>query len=97
LLAGIAGRLGYDQAAFKQMLDMVLNNPTLPAGRQHRQCTGRCLQGAGRNQGVPTRRSSAPTATDEPIPSGQVDGQGVPEDMIAMATEQAKEIRLRTT
>ena len=96
LLAGIAGRLGYDQAAFKQMLDMVLNQSHFAGGQAN---TASALEDAYKALGV-TRDS-----TDQEIKRAyrklmsqyhpdKLMGQGVPEDMIAMATEQAKEIQL---
>ena len=96
LLAGIANRLGYDQAAFRQMLDMVLNQSHFAGGQAN---TASALEDAYKALGV-TRDS-----TDQEIKRAyrklmsqyhpdKLMGQGVPEDMIAMATEQAKEIQL---
>jgi DnaJ like chaperone protein len=96
LLAGIASRLGYDQAAFRQMLDMVLNQSHFAGGQAY---AASALEDAYKALGV-TRDS-----TDAEIKRAyrklmsqyhpdKLMGQGVPEDMIAMATEQAKEIQL---
>lgn len=96
LLAGIASRLGYDQAAFRQMLDMVLNQSHFAGGQAN---SASALEDAYKALGV-TRDS-----TDQEIKRAyrklmsqyhpdKLMGQGVPEDMIAMATEQAKEIQL---
>jgi DnaJ like chaperone protein len=96
LLAGIANRLGYDQAAFRQLLDMVQNQSHFSGG-QAGSASG--LDDAYKALGV-TKDS-----TDAEIKRAyrklmsqyhpdKLIGQGVPEDMIAMATEQAKEIQL---
>jgi DnaJ like chaperone protein len=96
LLTDIAARLGYSQAAFKQMLDMVLNQSHFAAGQAN---AGSALDGAYKALGV-TKES-----TDQDIKRAyrklisqyhpdKLIGQGMPADMIAMATEQAKEIQL---
>lgn len=96
LLADIAAYLGYDQAAFRQILDMVLNQSHF-SGTQVNEADA--LEDAYKALGV-TRES-----TDVEIKRAyrklmsqyhpdKLIGQGVPEDMIAMATEQAKEIQL---
>ncbi|MDP4030583.1 MAG: co-chaperone DjlA [Gallionella sp.] len=96
LLAEIAGHLGYDQAAFRQLLDMVLNQAHFGGGQAD---TVAALDDAYKALGV-TKDS-----TDAEIKRAyrklmsqyhpdKLMGQGVPEDMIAMATEQAKEIQL---
>ena len=96
LLADIANRLGYDQAAFKQLKDMVLNQSHFSGGQAN---TAAALDDAYKALGV-TKDS-----TDQEIKRAyrklmsqyhpdKLIGQGVPEDMIAMATEQAKEIQL---
>ncbi len=96
LLASIAGRLGYDHAEFRQLLDMVQNQTHFVAGQ-----TGEdsALEDAYKALGVSSdstdaeikrayRRLMSQYHPDKLI------GQGVPEDMIAMATEQAQEIQL---
>jgi DnaJ like chaperone protein len=96
LLGDIAAHLGYDQAAFKQMLDMVLNQTHFAGGQAS---AASALDDAYKALGV-TKDS-----TDAEIKRAyrklmsqyhpdKLIGQGVPEDMIAMATEQAKEIQL---
>jgi len=96
LLADIAARLGYDQASFKQLMDMVLNQSHFGGGQAN---TAAALDDAYKALGV-TKDS-----TDAEIKRAyrklmsqyhpdKLMGQGVPEDMIAMATEQAKEIQL---
>ncbi len=96
LLADIASRLGYDQAAFRQMLDMVLNQAHFGGAQTN---AAEALDDAYKALGV-TKDS-----TDAEIKRAwrklmsqyhpdKLMGQGVPEDMIAMATEQAKEIQL---
>lgn len=96
LLADIAGRLGYDKAMFKQLMDMVLNQSHFAGGQAN---TVTALNDAYNALGV-TKDS-----TDQEIKRAyrklmsqyhpdKLMGQGVPQDMIAMATEQAKEIQL---
>jgi DnaJ like chaperone protein len=96
LLTEIASHLGYDKSEFKQLMDMVLNqshfggNQTNPA---------EALDDAYKALGV------IKGSTDQEIKRAyrklmsqyhpdKLMGQGVPEDMIAVATEQAKEIQL---
>lgn len=96
LLTDIAARLGYDQAAFRQVLDMVLNQSHFGGAQAN---AAEALDDAYKALGV-TKDS-----TDAEIKRAwrklmsqyhpdKLMGQGVPEDMIAMATEQAKEIQL---
>lgn len=96
LLADIAARLGYSQAAFRQMMDMVLNQSHFSRGESD---PASALDNAYKALGV-TKDSS-----DQEIKRAyrklmsqyhpdKLMGQGVPSDMIAMATEQAKEIQL---
>ena len=96
LLTEIAGYLGYGAAALKNMIEMVLNQ-THFAGGQASSATA--LDDAYKALGV-TKDS-----TDAEIKRAyrklmsqyhpdKLMGQGMPEDMIAMATEQAKEIQL---
>jgi len=96
LLADIAAHLGYDQAAFKHLMDMVLNQSHFAGGQAN---TAAALDDAYKALGV-TKDS-----TDQEIKRAyrklisqyhpdKLIGQGMPEDMIAMATEQAKEIQL---
>ena len=96
LLADIATRLGYSQAEYRQLMEMVLNQAHF-GGEQANSTTA--LDDAYKALGV-TRDS-----TDQEIKRAyrklisqyhpdKLIGQGLPEDMIAMATEQAKEIQL---
>lgn len=96
LLTEIAGYLGYDPATFKHMLDMVLNQSHFSGGKV---TTEAALDDAYKALGV------GKESTDQEIKRAyrklmsqyhpdKLMGQGVPEDMIAMATEQAKEIQL---
>ena len=96
LLASIAGRLGYDHAEFRQLLDMVQNQTHFAAGQAS---SASALDDAYKALGVTSdstdaeikrayRRLMSQYHPDKLI------GQGVPEDMIAMATEQAQEIQL---
>ncbi len=96
LLADIAARLGYDQASFRQLLDMVLNQSHFSGGQAG---DSAALDDAYKALGV-TKDS-----TDAEIKRAyrklmsqyhpdKLIGQGMPADMIAMATEQAKEIQL---
>jgi DnaJ like chaperone protein len=96
LLLGIAGRLGYDQATFKHLMEMVLNQSRFSGGQAN---AATALDDAYKALGV------AKDSTDQEIKRAyrklmskyhpdKLIGQGMPEDMIAMATEQAKEIQL---
>ena len=96
LLTDIAGRLGYGREAFKHMIDMVLNQSRFAGGQV---TTAAALDDAYKALGV------SKDSTDAEIKRAyrklmsqyhpdKLIGQGVPEDMIAMATEQAKEIQL---
>lgn len=96
MLADIATRLGYNQAEFTQLIDMVLNQSHFAGGKPN---TAAALDDAYKALGV-TKDS-----TDQEIKRAyrklisqyhpdKLIGQGLPEDMVAMATEQAKEIQL---
>ena len=95
-LADIAVRLGYDQATFRHLMDMVLNQSHFAGGQPS---TAAALDDAYKALGV-TKDN-----TDQEIKRAyrklmsqyhpdKLIGQGLPEDMIAMATEQSKEIQL---
>jgi len=96
LLSGIAGRLGYDHAEFRQLLDMVQNQSHFAAGQTG---SASALDNAYKALGV-TKDSSdveikrAYRKLMSQYHPDKLIGQGLPEDMIAMATEQAKEIQL---
>ncbi|MBU1424836.1 MAG: co-chaperone DjlA [Gammaproteobacteria bacterium] len=96
LLTEIAGRLGYGRDAFKHLLDMVLNQSHFGAGQA---VTADALDDAYKALGV------GKDATDAEVKRAyrklmsqyhpdKLMGQGLPADMIAMATEQAKEIQV---
>lgn len=96
LLADIAGHLGYTPSAFKQLMDMVLNQSHFVGGKPG---TASALDDAYKALGVTKDH------TDQEIKRAyrklisqyhpdKLIGQGLPEDMIAMATEKAKEIQL---
>ena len=96
LLFDIAAQLGFDQAEFRQILDMVLNQSQLGDGQMDEAAA---LEEAYKALGV-TRDSSdaeikrAYRKLMSQYHPDKLIGQGVPADMIAMATEQAKEIQL---
>lgn len=96
LLNEVADQLGYSQAAFKRLLDMVTNQTHFAGGRTA--TTTDALDEAYKALGV-TRNSS-----DQEIKRAyrklmsqyhpdKLMGQGVPDDMIKVATEQAKEVQ----
>jgi len=96
LLTDIAGRLGYGSDAFRHLLDMVLNQ-THFAGEQAGSATA--LDDAYKALGVTKDSTDAEVKRAyrklmSQYHPDKLMGQGVPEDMIAMATEQAKEIQL---
>ena len=96
LLEEIALHLGYSRAEFKQMLEMVLNQSHFSHGSTS---SASALDDAYKALGV-TKDN-----TDQEIKRAyrklisqyhpdKLIGQGLPEDMIAVATEQAKEIQV---
>lgn len=96
LLADIARRLGFDQTAFRQLLDMVQNQAHFATGQPSSEAA---LDDAYKALGV-TKDN-----TDQEIKRAyrklisqyhpdKLIGQGLPEDMIALASEKAKEIQL---
>lgn len=96
LLNDIAARLGYDQATFKNLLDMVRNQSHFSAGQV---ATAETLDDAYKALGVTKDSSDAEIKRAyrklmSQYHPDKLIGQGLPEDMIAMATEQAKEIQL---
>ena len=96
LLTDIAARLGYDQAALKNMMDMVLNQSHFSGGAI---TTADALEDAYKALGVTGDSSDAEIKRAyrrlmSQYHPDKLIGQGMPEDMIAMATEQAKEIQL---
>jgi len=96
LLTEIAGHLGYGPAAFRQMVEMVLNQSHFAGGQAG---TAAALDDAYKALGVTKDSSDAEVKRAyrklmSQYHPDKLMGQGVPEDMIAMATEQAKEIQL---
>ena len=96
LLADIADRLGYDQAAFRHLMDMVLNQSHFGGGKV---TTAAALDDAYKALGVSKDSSDAEVKRAwrklmSQYHPDKLMGQGLPEDMIAQATEQAKEIQL---
>ncbi|WP_223248372.1 co-chaperone DjlA [Sulfurirhabdus autotrophica] len=96
LLVDIARHLGYDQQAFKHMLDMVLNQAHF-AGGQTTSATN--LDDAYKALGVSKESSDqevkrAYRKLMSQYHPDKLMGQGVPEDMIAVATEQAQEVQV---
>lgn len=96
LLIDIARQLGYDQAAFQHMLEMVLNQSHFAGGQAN---SATALDDAYKALGV------SKDASDQEIKRAyrklisqyhpdKLIGQGLPEDMVAVATEQAKEVQL---
>ena len=96
LLADIAGRIGYTPAEFRQLLEMVQNQSRFMGGKPS---TATALDDAYKALGV-TKEN-----TDQEIKRAyrklisqyhpdKLIGQGMPADMIAMATEKTKEIQL---
>ena len=96
LMTDIARHLGYDQAAFKHMLEMVLNQSHFAGGQTS---SASSLDDAYKALGV------SKESTDQEVKRAyrklisqyhpdKLMGQGVPEDMIKVATEQAKEVQL---
>lgn len=96
LLTDLAGRLGYGPLAFKRLMEMVLNQSHFAAGQAS---SAAALDDAYKALGVGKESSDAEIkrAYRKLISQYHPDkliGQGMPEDMIAMATEQAKDIQL---
>ena len=96
VLVDIAARLGYDRPTFLHLMGMVLNQSHFGVGQPD---SAAALDDAYKALGV-TKEN-----TDQEIKRAyrkiisqyhpdKLIGQGLPEDMIALATEQAKEIQL---
>jgi DnaJ like chaperone protein len=95
LLTEIAGYLGYGPVAFKRMIEMVLNQTRFAGGQAS---AAAALDDAYKALGVTKHSSDAEIKRAyrklmSQYHPDKLIGQGVPEDMIAIATEQAKEIR----
>jgi DnaJ like chaperone protein len=96
LLTEIAGYLGYGPESFKKMIEMVLNQTHFAGDQASKEAA---LDDAYKALGMSKDSSDAEIkrAYRKLISQYHPDkliGQGVPEDMIAMATEQAKDIQL---
>lgn len=96
LLTSWAGRLGYGPQAFRHLLDMVMNQSHF-AGQQADPAAA--LNDAYKALGVTKDSSDAEVKRAyrklmSQYHPDKLMGQGVPEDMIKVATEQAKEIQL---
>lgn len=96
LLVDIARHLGYDQAAFKHMLDMILNQSHFAGGQAP---SATALDDAYKALGVGKESSDqevkrAYRKLMSQYHPDKLMGQGVPEDMIAVATEQAQEVQV---
>jgi len=96
LLKDIGKRLGYGSAAFDQLLDMVMNQTHFSGGQV---MTADALEEAYKALGV------SPDSSDKEIKRAyrklmsqyhpdKLMGQGVPEEMVSVATEQAKEVQI---
>jgi len=95
LLTDIAARLGYGQAAFRQLLDMVLNQSHFAGGQA---TSTSALDDAYKALGVTKDSSDAEIKRAyrklmSQYHPDKLIGQGLPADMISMATEKAKEIQ----
>ncbi len=96
LLTDVAGRLGFGPQAFQHILNMVRNQVHFGAGQVD---PAKALEDAYQALGVNKDSSDAEVKRAyrklmSQYHPDKLMGQGVPEDMIAMATEQAKEIQL---
>lgn len=96
LLAEIAAHLGYNQAEFRQLMDMVLNQSHFGGGQVSQADT---LEDAYKALGVSRDSTDAEVKRAyrrlmSQYHPDKLIGQGMPEDMIKMATEQSKEIQL---
>lgn len=98
LLEKIALHLGYSQAQFRHMLEMVLNQSHFSQG-QSSQSSASAIEDAYKALGVTKDNSDqeikrAYRKLMSQYHPDKLIGQGLPEDMIAVATEQAKEIQV---
>jgi DnaJ like chaperone protein len=96
LLTDIAGRLGYGRDEFKRMMDMVLNQSHFGGGQV---TTAAALDDAYKALGIGKESTDAEVKRAyrklmSQYHPDKLIGQGMPADMIAMATEQSKEIQV---
>jgi DnaJ like chaperone protein len=97
LLKKIATHLGYDQIAYQQLMEMVLNQTHFAGGQQA--STAARIEDAYKALGVSKESSDQEVkrAYRKLISQYHPDkliGQGLPEDMIALATKQAQEVQI---
>lgn len=97
LLEQIALRLGYSSPEFNRILDMVLNQAHFASGKPA--SSAHALADAYKALGVTENNSDqeikrAYRKLMSQYHPDKLIGQGLPEDMIAVATEQAKEIQV---
>ena len=96
LLRQIAQHLGYDSSAFQQMLNMILNQAHFAGGQSN---SANALEDAYKALGV------SKDSTDQEVKKAyrklisqyhpdKLIGQGVPADMIAVATRQSQEVQV---
>ena len=95
LLREIAERLGYSRTAFDRLLDMVLNQTHFAGGQA---MSANALGDAYKALGVSERSSDqeikhAYRKLMSQYHPDKLMGQGLPEEMISVATEQAKEVQ----
>lgn len=96
LLKDIAGRLGYSKTAFDRLLDMVINQTRFAGGQTAFSVDA--LQDAYKALGVSRHNSDqeikrAYRKLMSQYHPDKLTGQGLPEEMVSVATEQAKEIQ----
>jgi len=97
-LKQVANRLGYSDIEFKQMLDMVLNQSHFGQGSAGA-TSASSLEDAYKALGVTADQSDqeikrAYRKLMSQYHPDKLIGQGLPEDMIKVATEQAKEVQV---
>lgn len=96
LLAAIALQLGYDQDAFKYMLDMILNQSHFAGGQTN---SANALEDAYKALGISNDSNDqevkrAYRKLMSQYHPDKLMGQGMPPDMIAVATKQAQEVQV---
>jgi len=96
LLIDIARHLGYDETAFRQLLNMVLNQSHFAGGQT---TSVAALEDAYKAIGVSKENSDqevkyAYRKLMSQYHPDKLIGQGLPKDMIAVATEQAQEVQV---
>lgn len=96
LLKEISERLGYSEQAFLQLLDMILNQSHFANGQT---TSANALEDAYKALGVTQDNSDqeikrAYRKLMSQYHPDKLMGQGIPEEMISIATEQAKEVQI---